>query len=264
MRGRPAFVNAKSMNKGGDVIKDRGMATVEASLVIPLFLFAVMAFMQLGFTVVANARVAVAFSRAVEETAADAYSYETLLGEGSEVFVKAGLYGKLQKELNRDGLIKQYVDGGAFGVYLTKACLTEEGFLEASIHYTVSIQIPMLPGIRVAFTENRVQKAYTGYIASGQEESYVYITENQSVYHVIRTCSHLQRSIYEVTEEELRKKYRRLSACSFCKDAGQQFYVTDEGDCYHTSLVCPGLKRAVYRVKKSSVPELGICSRCGG
>lgn len=233
-------------------------------MVIPLFLFAALAFLKLGFTVVANARIAAAFFEAVEETAAEAYSYEVVLGEGSEVLVKAGLYGKLHKKLHRDGLIKQYVDGGALGVCLTKAHLTEDGFVEASIRYAVSIKIPMLPGICVAFTENRVQKAYTGYTALGQEESYVYITENQSVYHVSRTCSHLQRSIYEITAEGLRKQYPGLSACSFCKNAGRQFYVTEAGDCYHTSLACPGLKRTVYRVKKSSVPELGCCSRCGG
>lgn len=231
---------------------------------IPLFMFVITAFLQIGFIMVTNVRIALAFSSAVEETAQEAYSYEVGLGEGSKVFITAALYGKLQKNLNKDGLVKQYVTGGEKGVLLTEGYLTEDGFVEASIRYIVSIQVPLLQHLHTVFTEHRIQKAYIGSVSSTEENTYVYITDNQSVYHVTRTCSHLNLCIYEISVQQLQSEYKNLAPCHNCKNAGNKLYVTAEGDCYHTSLACPGLTRRIYRVKKSSVPELDACSRCGG
>lgn len=250
---------------GDDIIKNRGMATIEASLVIPLFMFVVMAFLQTGFLVITNAHIYVAFSQAVEETAEAAYSSEVLLGaQGRDATVSAQVYLKIQKKLKDDTLVSQFVSGGVSGIFLTDCTLTEEAFIEATLRYQMKLRVPLftLPGIW--FTEQQKQKAYLGYVPETETEAYVYVTDYQSVYHLERSCTHLTLCIYEVAEEQLKKEYEYLSACSYCKNTGTRYYVTSQGDCYHQSLLCPGLKRTIYRVKKSSVADKAPCSRCGG
>lgn len=58
----------------------------------------------------------------------------------------------------------------------------------------------------------------------------------------------------------------RYTPCEICGDGyltGVCFY-TDYGDRYHTSLQCSSLKRTVKRVLLSSVEHRPACSKCGG
>ena len=117
--------------------------------------------------------------------------------------------------------------------------------------------------------------AWTGYDISGnsgaaEEEEYVYITPEGSVYHKDIKCYHLRLSIKSTTKEEvgdLRNsdggKYQK---CEFCgrRAYNGTFYVTDSGDCYHTTLGCPGLKRTIETIPISKVGNRTPCSRCGG
>lgn len=117
--------------------------------------------------------------------------------------------------------------------------------------------------------------AWTGYDISGnsgaaEEEEYVYITPEGSVYHKDINCYHLRLSIKSTTKEEvgdLRNsdggKYQK---CEFCgrRAYNGTFYVTDSGDCYHTTLGCPGLKRTIETIPISKVGNRTPCSRCGG
>ena len=114
------------------------------------------------------------------------------------------------------------------------------------------------------------KRAYTGAAredtetdAVRAEDAYVYVTDNQAVYHMTRRCSYLTLQIQASTLEQA--KHNGYDMCAFCgKDVqGRQVYVTNEGDRYHSSLTCSGLKRTVYRKKKSEVTGLAACSRCG-
>ena len=245
-------------------MKHQGSVTVEASLVIPLFLFTVIAFFQMGCILVCNAGLSMTFSEAVADTAQEICKTETAMDGMQETFVYPRLYSRLRSALKEDAMVEQYVSGGGSGILLTKAGLTEDGFLEAAISCTMQIKVPVIGCLKMKVSMWQRQKAYVGYMDTTAAEAYVYVTDHQSVYHVSRACTHLKLSISEVTEQELKHSYTGLVPCSFCKNGGSSYYVTGEGDCYHRSLACPGLKRTVYRVKKSSVPMLKPCSRCGG
>ncbi len=246
-------------------MNSRGMATIEASLVITLFLFGALALLQIGFVLITSMHVYDAFSQAVEQTAQEACIYETCLGEeGSNTTVLALVYERLQNHLRSDLLVTQCVQGGASGVFVTSCLLTDEKYIEAALCYRVRIVLPFFSLSGISFKEQQKQKAFLGYVAPDEAETYVYITDYQSVYHLTRSCTHLNLSISEVSAQELEQNYSGLSACSYCKHSGSKYYVTSEGDCYHESLACPGLKRTIYRVKKSSVQGKAPCSRCGG
>lgn len=243
-------------------MKDRGVATVEASLVVSLFIFAVLAFVQMGFVMIVNKRIYTAFSESVMETAESAYGCQTMFSGDNSMAVYANVYSRLKKKLKSDLLVKEYVSGGTSGILLLSAKMTTDGFVEAQLRYDVRLNIPLLHSLKANFEEKQKQKAYVGYRELSPAEAYVYITDYQSVYHSNRACSHLSLKIREASKEAVMREESKLTDCSFCRGIGNRYYITEQGDCYHTSLACPGLTRTIYRVKKSSVEHLLPCVRC--
>ncbi len=116
---------------------------------------------------------------------------------------------------------------------------------------------------------------WTGYkLGSGgdsggsMEDTIVYITDTGTVYHLSRSCTHLDLSIRPVDSGQvgdLRNsggaRYRR---CEICGGGSGLVYITDEGDRYHSSLTCSGLKRTIYEIPISQVGARRLCSRCAG
>jgi len=101
-----------------------------------------------------------------------------------------------------------------------------------------------------------------------KEEEYVYITDNGSVYHKNRECSHLKVSINVINKDELlfsRNDYgEKYHACEKCVHGNSTglLFVTGQGNKYHNSANCSGLKRSIRMVKLSDVNGMPGCSSC--
>ena len=119
--------------------------------------------------------------------------------------------------------------------------------------------------------------AWTGYRIGGaageteEEERMVYVTETGTVYHLSRSCTHLDLAIRPVTSEQLPGSrnasggtYGACEKCGMLVASQGTYYITKEGDSYHSSLSCSGLKRTVYEIPISQVGDRRPCSRCGG
>lgn len=147
--------------------------------------------------------------------------------------------------------------------------------LRADYQLKASVNFFNLPGVRlssVAYTH-----AWTGYDAEGlssgenDDERIVYITETGSVYHLSRSCSHLNLTIIAIrngTQDSYRNNSgEKYSACALCGRAvttQANIYITSEGSNYHSSLSCSALKRTIYEIPISQVGNRKACSRCGG
>lgn len=99
----------------------------------------------------------------------------------------------------------------------------------------------------------------------------VYVTDRETVYHTDDNCSHLELSIYKAKKEDLSRLRnsggRKYDACEKCCGDGMentQYYLTKNGTTYHTSLNCSSLKRSCRMVKKTDAEHLEECSRCKG
>ncbi len=118
--------------------------------------------------------------------------------------------------------------------------------------------------------------AWTGYDRSGSAttedgERIVYVTETGTVYHLSRSCTHLDLSIRPIaagTQGEYRNSaggnYRVCEICGAPLPGQEVVYITNEGDRYHSSLTCSGLKRTILEIPISQVGNRRACSRCGG
>ncbi len=92
----------------------------------------------------------------------------------------------------------------------------------------------------------------------------VYVTENRSVYHTSVDCSHIDIKVYEAKKKAIKTNYK---ACKNCCDKqsienDQVVYYTRTGDSYHITSNCSSLKRMVRVVEISQVRGLPICERC--
>ena len=100
-------------------------------------------------------------------------------------------------------------------------------------------------------------------------EPMVYVTERETVYHTNAECSHLQLSILQTDKSDLilRKNmngqpYHACEKCCRNDLSGNACYITEQGDVYHTSLNCSSLIRTVKLVRKEDVGKLKECERC--
>lgn len=266
---------------------DAGM-TVEASLVLPLFL--------LFFVNIGSAMEMIRLHSNIELALYDMgrsmsiYGYaladvkevyqtdEERVGqvvEGIGEFALTNLYVKNQliHYLGRDYLDESPIVGGASGLDLYESVLLdEEGHMKIIVTYQVSPTV----GIG-AFQDFRMMNKYYGHIWSGYQlsdtpvQGVVYIAEHGSVYHEDRDCTHLSLSVRGTTMGavtwERNNAGERYRICDKCVRQEVIFdhetvYVTGEGDCFHIRRECPGLKRTVYILPESSKKEYRPCSRC--
>lgn len=134
------------------------------------------------------------------------------------------------------------------------------------------LDIPYVKPFRMA---NRYYgRLWTGYDVTRanegkDKEDIVYIAENAQVYHESRNCTHLSLTIQEVAWSELsdarNEKGARYMKCQKCGDeiGGAVAYVAREGDAYHKNLDCSGLKRTVYiMLRELAIEKYRACSRC--
>ena len=143
--------------------------------------------------------------------------------------------------------------------------------------YQVSpwVKMPLVASFRMS---NRYYgRVWTGYGLGGggtgnqPDKDLVYITENRSVYHEDVGCSHLKLRIHEISKENLKTarnaqggKYYMCSKCKYRPYQGVLF-ICDDGDYYHYSRDCSGLKRTISSIPRQQALRDGLrpCSRCG-
>lgn len=278
-------------------IKNRkypGSLTLEAAILLPLFLFFMMTMLSLMemlyfYGMVEQRLHQIGKKMAIYAPAAglitESFIGETEEGNGNvdseeigriaadilgDQYVKNNLInGTMQQELSSSGVV-----GGSGGLNLLYSKIMTEGDV---IDLVVSYEIEprnnffFLPAYPVL---NRCRvRAWTGYAVvpdtvNEAGERMVYITETGTVFHLTKTCTYLDLSIQPVPSGEL-NQYRNQSGgiygrCELCGDGEAEIYfITDYGDCYHTSLVCSGLKRTITQIPISQVGDRHACSRCG-
>lgn len=102
-----------------------------------------------------------------------------------------------------------------------------------------------------------------------QQEIYVYVTKTGSRYHENQECTSLLIHPEAVPFQELPNRRNEQGAkyapCERCRPSGvQSVFVTKDGTRYHQDVDCSALKRTVYMVTKKEAMEDGktACGRC--
>ena len=239
-------------------INNRGSAVVEATLLLPVFIFAVSAVYQMGQCKIAESALYEAAAETAEYIAE--YSY---IGQPNLIIPEL----KFSQYVDDNERIEKYIEGGVKGVnFLGSTMLDDDNYIILKVNYKVSISLPFIPELSKNRSITIKQKAYVGDDGSqgensGSREQYVYVTDNRDVYHSTRACSHLRLSV-SISDMDIALA-EGYSKCGFCGGRPEtRVYITDYGNKYHLSINCSGLKRTIYRVKLSELGGMRGCSRC--
>lgn len=258
----------------------RGSITVEAAVALPLFLFFCIQIISILSLFGLHSAVTMALHQEVASLSLQAYAYEQagidtdsmLMNVLGDIYLK----NKVIERIGKSYLDASMIKGGSSGIQIQ---FDKEENMQDVISVTLFYRVEPMFGI-MGFSgfsmSNRCRmKAWTGYRqpidkeSENGEEELVYVTENGSVYHKSRQCTHLTLSVREVEKKSLEvlrnEDGGKYYACELCQIGNQQsVFLTDEGNRYHTSLMCSGLKRTVYIIRLSEAGGRRACSRCGG
>jgi hypothetical protein len=231
-----------------------GALTVEAALVLPLFLFAMMGILTIGRWMCVDMKIAYGL-------------VETGKDMASEHLENAGI-------LTIGAKMKHYLGDDLPDIsYLGSYYEEEEECYYLTAQYEGEVTMPLIGAITIPFTQTVKQRAFTGFDwKQGQwlneDDAYVYVTDTGGVYHTKRECTHVLLSVQIRLDMQPSASWRsEYKPCERCTKqhtgAISQVYVTNYGDKYHTSIGCSGLKRTVTRIRKSELKGMRQCQRCG-
>lgn len=257
---------------------NRGYITVEASLIVPLFLFFMLAMSGLLMILMAEAHIHQSLASATDYIAEQCYLKQKLLNgkaasenqEDSlidvenlvdEVLVKQ----QLSKYIGNDFYIERYITGGKNGIVISvERDRKNPKIMLISARYEAKLILPLLGTYSINLSNQIKQKALVGFTEEEYNNSdcYVFVTPNMEAYHMRRDCTHLMLDINTVSSS----RKINYEPCFYCgiSQSESRVYIAKHGEVYHNSRDCVGLKRTVRRVKLSTVKGIGACQRCGG
>ena len=268
--------------------------SIEAALILPVFIYAVMAVMSVINFIGTELRVREALYNTAMSLAKYEYAYETvkantdinleeledssfityLIGTGIEIGASKVM---VVDYIGEDWLDKSYISGGASGLkFWYSDILNEQGIIDLVVTYELRNPYDIFGLLKLPVTSRARVRVWKGdksiYASSGEEdEKYVYITENGLVYHTDSDCTYIKRQIMQSSISDIAQKRNDSGAkyykCDKCRKEGkisENVYFTRYGTRYHSDKNCSELERGIIKVKLSDVSDRDICSKCKG
>lgn len=268
-----------------------GSMTIEAALVLPLFLFFVTAILYFLVIISLQTDIQLAMEETARSLGKKAYFAEhTARTQASEedgertgilsaginpLTIKAWmLYGGLGERINRSRIV-----GGVGGFYVYHSGYeSKKGILDIVVNYTY--QIPFLPEQigKVRFVQRSRSHVWTGRMlkegsggGDASDGTSVYVTPHGTAYHLSKNCPYLDLSIHgmgrDAVDSARNKDGGKYYMCTDCCRKGESYgtvYVTDYGTNWHSDPQCTGLKRTVEEIDFSDAGSRHVCPKCGG
>lgn len=260
--------------------------TLEAAIILPLFLFVFLSLLSVIEMYRLQANISASLWKTGRSLSQYGYLYQNKPTEqplvdklASIAFSESYVKGRLEEDLQNSPGATLVLKEGSSGIVLLGSSLMEadSDIINLKAYYVAQPLCRMYAGMSFLMQTEYYGHAWTGYDLSGRSgnnkeetEEYVYVTQTGTVYHTNRNCTYLNPSIRaasaDTLAEERNDSGEKYTACPVCKPQQdkQTFYVTRYGEVYHASLNCPVLKRTIFRIRKSEVGDRGLCSKCGG
>lgn len=102
-----------------------------------------------------------------------------------------------------------------------------------------------------------------------EKEEMVYITQSGTAYHRERGCIYLNPSVKMMGVDQARTAVNQdggvYTACELCGGNSEIVYVTETGSRFHSTITCSGLRRTIDYVTLQEAMAAGYhaCPRCG-
>ncbi len=275
---------AKRVLSSAFCFKPKASLTVEAAMVLPLFLFFMVLLMMPMEIMNEGRRIQTAMEATGEEMSQYAYVLDQLKqGEKIDAAKIDGLGEAFLEGLTEEGIllyarkkVESQVDlKRVENISFARSSVLRDGeTIDLIMNYRVRLPFSVFGLKSVPMTARSCRRAWVGKeggtgIKNGEEEEIVYVGKGSVRYHRSRTCHYLYNDLQQTTlagVENLRNlsggKYKPCSRCGKAAGAGSAVYVMPSGERYHTDKNCSSITSYVSAVSISEVRHLGPCSYC--
>lgn len=280
--------------------REEGSLTVEAALVLPLFLYFILAFLYFIQIFMIQEYIQQTITRMGLDFAKTAYVYEDFTGITDAMNFDVTVFGNelelgigdftaaivdktvlktfSKAYLDTDLINRSCIENGFQGIsFEDSSILKEKDCIDIIVSYRAAPPIKLLPIQSMKLLQRVRVRGWTGRKVAATysleeeetEEEIVYITETGRVYHKSESCSHIRLSIRAVNG--IPDSYRNANggkyyACKECCDGetlpNGTYYITEDGSSYHVVRSCSALKRTVRPIPLSEVGSRTPCKRC--
>ncbi len=237
----------------------KGSFTVEASLALPIFFFAMMTCIFIIRLLIYQDEVQWALTRIARESSIEMAVTENKL---------------IEEPLYFSGKMGLYTKGNGLSISMAESKVKDD-YIDLTAAYAVKLPFQIFSVKEVNFYQRIHTRAFTGMVSrAGREkdERIVYVADTGQVYHMDRECTYLRLSISQVKGSDVGSlrndsgaKYKPCESCADDKVPGNhdRVYITNYGNRYHTLRTCSRMKRTIREIKLSEAGKLPPCSKCG-
>lgn len=236
----------------------RGSITVEASLAVSIFFFALIMLSNVLEIIYLQTTVKSALCSVGKQMAAESYYQPLILASQME--------SRMVETIGEEILEESLIAGGTQGLDCSRSrSYLTTTIMELIVDYQIELPILMFRIPILSQSESIRVKGWTGEDSLGiglGDYEIVYMTDYGVVYHSDISCTYLELSIHPILSSEIPSSY---TVCEFCGEPSalqKTVYITDYGNRYHKSLSCQALKRNIHAVPKKDVYGIGGCSKC--
>lgn len=271
----------------------RGSMTVEAALVLPLFIY----FFCNILGMLDIIRLQCAVFAAVRETGTKLCEYAYYLENTNANLEDAGIEapsmsGGVSSLILSETYVRSDVQSYLGASYMEQSPLLGDSisFLQSSIlngddliqivaDYRVEPFVPIIAPASFGLQTRFVSHAWNGYeivdVHDGKEEEdtedpEVYITPSGSVYHTDADCTYLRPHVRQASGADIGDMRSSDGSCYYACESCHPtrlgtVYYTPDGNRYHASADCNKIKRTIVTVHLSEVQgSRRACSKCAG
>lgn len=238
--------------------------TLEAALVLPLFLFAVLSLLSIFDIMKIKSCMDIAVAEVGNEIAVECYG-----GYVGDLIKPLYISFKIQSFLDKN-LSEEDSEKISKDILVTDiSFLEEENILKFRVDYKVTPDFGMLGLKPIRLHTKYYGHNWLGYTADKDTETMVYTSNAATVYHTDKNCTYLNITVKEIPWDSVDKYrsdsghiYQKCNLCDELENTGK-VYITVDGKNYHNVENCIGLTRSIYTVPLSTLSNKKVCSRCG-
>ncbi|MEY8356542.1 hypothetical protein AALB39_24765 [Lachnospiraceae bacterium 54-53] len=275
---------AKRVLSSASGYRKKGSLTVEAAIVLPLFLFLTVILMMPMEMMNEERRIQTALEAAGEELSQYAYVWDRLeQGEEPEISGAQGLPEELLKGMAEGGALLyagKRLEGRVNFERLEAVSFSESSVLrdgetiDLVMNYRMKVPFSVFGLDSIPMTARSCRRAWIGREGGsgkgiGPEDELVYVGRTGTRYHRDKNCHYLFNDIRQISFNDLESernssggRYRPCSRCGRFAGENSSVYIMPEGERYHSDRNCSSIAAYVEAVPLSEVRHLGACSYC--
>lgn len=243
-----------------------GSITVEATLVVPVFILVFTGILYLNQLLYCQEQTQCALEQAAKETSLEYTLVHKKLAV-NPVLMSAKINAVISGKENDNRSV----------IYMEKSKIDKEtDQMDFQAAYTVTSPISILGKNTFRFRERYYGRAFTGVLtrmsqSEQGEDMLVYVTKTGSVYHKAITCNHLKLSLKVVPIKELEEKRSQDGSiyypCEKCcggkaPSEEQKVIICNYGNRYHIRKDCQKISRSIREIPISQVNGRTPCKTC--